>query len=173
VNLKATGLMTVASVSLFVLTACGLMSSLPVSGISALAGASGQQAMWTDVPAFEGATQDAKEALGTSLFNQAQATEKSKMETMLFRTAKSPQDVAAFYTGDRMKQLGWAPMGLGSSSNGCTQDHFEGQARTICEFGKKNEEGRSIDLTIDARVDPTTNNTRLVFVRTVGSLVTP
>jgi hypothetical protein len=173
VNRKVSGLLALAAVLLFAVTACGLMSSIPVPGVGALVGGGGQQAMWPDVPAFEGATQDAKEALGASLFNQAQASEKSKMETMLFRTAKSPQDVAAFYTLDRMKQQGWSPQGLGSSSNGCSQDHYEGQPRTICEFGKKNEEGRSIDLTIDARIDPAANNTRLVFVRTVGSLVTP
>jgi hypothetical protein len=128
---------------------------------------------WADVPAFPGATQNPNEALGTSLFNQAQANEKSKMETVIFHTDKKPPEIAAFYNDEMMKSKGWLFGMDGTDETGCTQDKYEGQPRTMCTFYKKNEEGREIELTIDARDDPNGgNNTRLILVRITGSLVT-
>ncbi|MCL4395011.1 MAG: hypothetical protein M1482_09460 [Chloroflexi bacterium] len=153
-----------------VLSACGIGGAPSVAGL--VPNASAQQ-MWPDVPAFQGATQDPKEALGTSLFNQAQADQKSKMETMIFRTSRAPSEVADFYTADLMKTNGWDVSETSFSPTGCSQDHYENQPRTICSFSKKNEEGREIDLSIDARADPQANNTRLIYTRITGSLVTP
>ncbi len=155
------------------LSACGMASQ--VQTVANVVNAStSTQPIWSDVPAFEGATQDPKEGLGTSLFNQAQADQKSKMETMIFHTTKSPADIAGFYTQARMSEKGWTPQGLGTSQGGCLQDHYDGQPRAMCSFMRKNEEGREIDLTIDARPDPNGHNdTRRVFVRETGSLVTP
>jgi hypothetical protein len=128
---------------------------------------------WTDVPAFPGATQNPNEALGTSLFNQAQADKKSKMETIIFHTDKKPAEIVAFYNDDKMKTKGWLLGMDGTADTGCTQDKLEGQPRAICEFYKKTTEGREIELTIDAQADPNGgNNTRLVLVRITGSLVT-
>lgn len=158
---------TLLGTLMFALLACDVMGAIP-----GLPGASKPQTMWSDVPAFEGATQDPKDALATGIFNQSQADQKSKAETLLFRTSKIPADVAAFYTDERMKQLGWTPQGLGNAKSGCYQDNYEGQPRAICQFTKKNEESRQIDLTIDARVDAQTKNTRLIFIRTVGSITT-
>ncbi len=160
---KLFGLMLV--VAALALMACDVMSL--ISG-------GGQQAMWSDVPAFPGATQDPTDALATSMFNGAQAGQKSGMQTLLFQTSKSPQDVAAFYTDDLMKQQGWTVFEVSFSKSGCSQDHYEGQPRTICEFTKKSPEGRELYLSIDARPDPKAPNmTRLIFVYTTGSLVTP
>jgi hypothetical protein len=162
-NRKTLNWIALLGTLMFALLACDVMSVIP--GLPAA-----QQQMWSDVPAFTGATQDAKEALGAGVFNQAQADQKSKMETLLFRTTKPPADVAAFYTDDRMGSLGWTPQGLGNAKSGCYQDNYEGQPRAICQFVKKNEEGRAIDLTIDARNDPQAKNTRLTYVRITGSL---
>lgn len=96
------------------------------------------------------------------------------MRTLIFQTTKTPQDVAAFYTADRMKQNGWSVSETSFSDTGCSQDHYEGQPRTICEFSKKSSEGRELELSIDARPDPSnSSSTRLIFVYTTGSLVTP
>ncbi len=168
-NRKIFGMMLTTAMLMFTLLACDIASGIP--GLSGLPGMGGAQAMWSDVPAFEGATQDAKEALGAGIFNQAQADQKSKMETLLYRTSKQPADVAAFYNDDRMKSFGWSPQGLGNAKSGCYQDLYEGQPRAICQFSKKNEEGRAIELMIDARIDPQVKNTRLTFVRITGSVI--
>jgi hypothetical protein len=174
-NKKMLGLLLVVPALTFLLLACDVMSFVPgLGGAGGVGGSSSQQAMWPDVPAFEGATQDPKDALGTSLFNNAQSGQASGMRTLIFKTSKTPPDVAAFYTVDRMKQNGWSVSESSFSDTGCSQDHYEGQPRTICAFSKKSPEGRELELSIDARPDPANSGaTRLIFVYTTGSLVTP
>jgi len=148
--------------------ACGL----PLPKMPGLPGGSATTP-WADVPAFPGSTVNANEALGTSLFNQAQAKDKSKMETVILHTDKTPADVAAFYSDKMMKDNGWGFGMDGSADTGCTQDKLEGQPRAICEYFKKDKDGREISLTLDAGADPNGGkNTRIVLVRIAGSLVT-
>jgi hypothetical protein len=157
------GLLMLITAVWFTLIACGIglpkLPGMPSGDTSGL---------WSDVPMFKGATQDANEALGTTLFNQAQADQKSKMETLIFHTDKQPSDVADFYTDALMKKQGWAPNNF-SNSAGCTTDTYEDQPRAICMFSKKDADGRKVELDIDARPDPKGNQIRLVFVRTVMS----
>ena len=166
-NIKQKGLVIVVLIAAWVIViGCGI-------GLPKLPGLPGSSASmpWADVPAFPGSTQDMKESMATSLFNQAQASEKSKMETVLFYTDKKTSDVAAFYNDEMMKKAGnWGPDF--SSSTGCTQDKLEGEPRAICSFIKKDADGREYTLSIDARKNPKGTNTQLIFVRTVGSLIT-
>jgi hypothetical protein len=126
--------------------------------------------LWADVPAFPGASQHLNEQIGTSLFNQAQANEKSKMETIILYTDKKPPEIAAFYNDEMMKKQGWAPESTGET--GCTQDKMEGDPRAICSFTKKDAQGREYNLTIDATKNPNGTDTRLILVRIAGSLIT-
>jgi hypothetical protein len=147
------------------LIACGL----PIPGIPG----GSASTPWADVPAFPGATQNPNEALGTSLLNQAQSDSQSKVETEILHTDKIPSDIAAFYSDEMMKSKGWGLGRDGTSDKACTQDKLEGQPRAICEYAKKDADGREITLNIVAGADPNGGkNTRIVLIRTAGSLIT-
>ncbi len=120
----------------------------------------GGQKMWSDVPAFEGTTQDVSDAIFVPLFNLTEIGKKSgKIESLTFYTARSTQEIGAFYTPERMKPFGWAGT--------CTQTPYHGEPRAECDYSKTNEDEAQVLLSIDARPDPNNKSrTRLIFDRT-------
>ena len=122
-----------------VLIGCGI-------GLPKIPGLPGGSAStpWTDVPAFPGSTQNPNEALGTTLFNQAQASSKSKMETIILHTDKTPAEIAAFYSDAMMKGNGWGFGMDGTADTACSQDKMEGQPRAICDYFKKERTGAKL-----------------------------
>jgi hypothetical protein len=115
--------------------------------------------LWPDVPPLEGATKaDLEIPLGARLAIRAMM--QGKINFISFTTDKSAQEVADFYSTDRMKAAGWMP-----SEKGCIGD-TEDQAThgAICLYSRKDtnkEEGLAIVLAQDQK----TNKTNIFYAR--------
>jgi len=142
----------------------------------------GESTLWLDVPVFKDSTPD----LNTNLFTNQLATQ---MFTLFYYSPKPSAEVAAFYTDDLMAQNGWSPQSYdivnhfsvgegqgaqipkGKTAGGCEMFKFHGQPATLCTFSKLDDSNRDIELTIDASPDDKTNQTLLLYTRTIGSVV--
>jgi hypothetical protein len=142
----------------------------------------GQTVLWSDVPVFKDSTPD----LNTNQFINQLATQ---MFSLTYYSPKTPAEVAAFYSDDLMAKNGWSPQShdivnhfsvghgqgaqipKGETSGGCEMDEFHGQPGALCTFSKLDDSNRDIELTIDASADDKSDQTLLLYTRTIGSVV--
>ena len=115
--------------------------------------------LWPDVPPFEGATKaDLEIPLGARL--AIRALMQGKINFIAFTTDRSPQDVQAFYSKDRMKAAGWT-----ASDKGCVGDTEDKDTHgAVCLYKRKDgkqEDGLAIVLAQNEK----TKKTEIFYAR--------
>lgn len=115
--------------------------------------------LWTDVPAFEGATKtDMAIPLAARLI--IQAAMQGKINFIAFTTNSAPQEVQNFYTKERMAAAGWT-----ASEEGCVGSAQDQSSQAAaCFFNRKDgakEEGLAIIVTRDEQ----TKQTQIFYAR--------
>jgi len=134
------------------LSGCGAVRSLvgPATGTVAN--------LWPDVPAYPTAT---KADLGMPVPVQLllQSATGGRFDLIAFTTPRTPPEIVAFYTLDRMRQMGWA-----ANSTGCVGDKNSPDGG-ICIFTRK-EGIKDITLAIViSKDDPPSRNTSIYYAR--------
>jgi hypothetical protein len=119
-------------------------------------------ALWSDVPPMEGATLNRDLQLPVVARVALQAASQGNFEFVAYVTDKSPQDVANFYTNERMSAQGWT-----AENGGCTS--LSGDSGTtagggFCLFSRK-DDNRDTALFIFAARDEQQAQTQLFYVR--------
>lgn len=155
---------------MFVTLGCGLVNSLVGGG-----GATKAAALWADVPAMEGMTQENIELpLPIKLAVQAlvkasgpsEGVRVDNFEIVAFTSAKTPDDVKVFYTTERMQAAGWnAP-----DQPGCAgMSDSPSVGATFCMFAKQNPTNKSI-LVLAAMRNESDTAMNLFFLRFDGDV---
>jgi hypothetical protein len=154
---------------MIMMTGCGFVGSL-VGGSTTKAAA-----LWADVPAMEGMTQENIDLplpiklAAQGLIKASGASEGVRVdnfEVVAFTSAKTPSDVQAFYTQERMKAAGWNA----SDQPGClgaTDQQLAGGM--FCMFGKQGATNESF-LIIVATRDENKPQMDLFLLRFDGAL---
>ncbi|WP_169239154.1 hypothetical protein [Candidatus Roseilinea sp. NK_OTU-006] len=157
---------------LLVTSGCGPIGSL-------VGGGSGTQtaALWADVPAMEGMKQDNIELpLPIKLAVQAlvkasgssEGVRVDNFEIITFTSVKTPEDVKAFYTNERMQSAGWNM----PDQPGCAgMSDSPSAGATFCLFGKQNPTNKSF-LVLAAMRNENDTAMNLFFLRFDGDVVT-
>ena len=170
-----TRLMALILVSALVfIMGCGMVNSLlnqavPSGGTAA--------DLWPDVPKMEGMTKsDIEMPLAIRLVAQAAikaaaanaGDSNAGMEFIVYTTTKTPDDLAAFYTKERMQAAGWNNPDM----PGCTGENSSTSGASniggLCLFAKE-EGGKGSLLAIIAAQDTKTKETQLFFSRISGT----
>lgn len=155
---------------MFVASGCGTISSLVGGG-----GGSKAAALWSDVPAMEGMTQDHIELplpikLAAQAFIRASGASEGvrldNFEIVSFTSAKTPEDVRAFYTNERMQAAGWNATDQPGCA-GATDQQLAGG--TFCLFSKRGASNESFLVIVAAR-DQNDARMNLFFLRFDGAL---
>lgn len=156
--------------TLFVTSGCGLIGSLVGEGGGTQVGA-----MWADVPVMEGMTKENLDLpLPVRLAVQAlirasgasEGVRVDNFEIITFTSAKTPDDVKAFYTNERMQAAGWNM----ADQPGCSSMSDTSSAgATFCLFGKQNPTNQSLLVLAATRNENETTMT-VFFMRFEGDL---
>ena len=176
-----------ALLALFTMS-CGLMDTV-VNGVANKVGnavigtgdAGTVAELWPDVPKLDSLKQEniglstaAKLAFGVVI--NASSKGKGTVNFIAFTTKQTPQDVADFYTNDRMTGTGWDK----SDQTGC--GGFNGDtpgsvsSGDICGFSKDLGNNKQALLGIFIAIDPSTKLTQVFFMRleaTIDPTATP
>lgn len=136
-------------------TGCGLIGSL-------IGGGSSAGALWSDVPPMDGATINKDLQLPTFARLAVQAMAQGNLEFVAYVTPKTPQEVADFYTVERMQAAGWTSSGGG----GCqaSSDNSGSGAGGFCAFTKKENNKETVLAIIIAKDDKSTQ-TQIFYIR--------
>jgi hypothetical protein len=148
-----------AAVLLFT-TGCGMIGNLIGGGGAAAA------RLWADVPPMDGAAPDTSLQLPPVARLAVQALVQGNIEFIAYTTPKSPQEVADFYTPERMQAAGWS-----AGTGGCqvTNDTSGGTGGGgLCTFSKT-EGDREIVLAIVIARDQNATQTQIFYVRAQGA----
>jgi hypothetical protein len=115
--------------------------------------------LWSDVPAFEGASKtDLAMPLGARLLIRTMM--QGKVNFIAFTTNRSAQEVQNFYNDARMHQSGWE-----TSEAGCTGDTQDGESRGVICFFKRADGGKEEGLAIIVAQDQKTGKTDIFYAR--------
>jgi hypothetical protein len=150
--------------AMFMTMGCNMVGSLFGGG------SSGNRELWSDVPKMDGMNA-ADLGLPLAAKLAIQAAFQGAIDYVAFNTDKTPADVQAFYTAEKMTEAGWKS----DSNMGCIGDESGGAAGLglLCFFAK-DANGKQEALAIVAAVDDATKKTQVFFARIdVSSLVTP
>ena len=115
--------------------------------------------LWTDVPAFKGATKvDMAIPLGARLIIRTAMD--GRINFIVFTTNRSAQAVKDFYSKERMKAAGWT-----TGEEGCVTDAEKKDIQgAVCFFNRKDgsrEEGLAIVIAQDEK----TGETNIFYAR--------
>jgi hypothetical protein len=143
-------------------TGCGLIGNL-IGG-----GGTAASALWADVPPMDGATPNKDLQLPPVARLAVQAVAQGNLEFVAYVTPKTLQEVADFYTAERMAAAGWT-----SQTGGCqaTNDTSGTGGGGLCLFTKA-EAGRETSLFIVTAKDNQSPQTQIFYVRVQGSNAT-
>lgn len=158
------------ALAMLVTSGCGLIGSLVGGG-----GGTQTAALWADVPAMEGMKQENIELpLPIKLAVQAlvkasgssEGVRVDNFEIVTFTSAKTPDDVKAFYTNERMQAAGWNM----PDQPGCAgMSDSPSVGATFCLFGKQNPTNKSFLVLAAMRNENDTAMT-LFFMRFDGDV---
>jgi hypothetical protein len=151
-------------------------------GLDALFGGNASQpaAMWPDVPQMEGMTKENTDLplplrlILQGLVQSAGADQGIRLDNFQLlaytSSSKSPADVKAFYTLDRMRSAGWNS----AEQIGCIEGTEQASSGDVfCLFSKGSGGSGSLLVVIGTR-DQNQNTTNIYFVRFEGALpITP
>ncbi len=131
--------------------------------------------LWTDVPRMDGLTSAEQDIpIYVKLYVQtvlrATSGGEGSVDWIVFTTDKTPGDIEAFYTLERMGGQGWD---VESQDTACLSGTEQGvnEVGTICVFEKQGSNKQDL-LAIMAGTDTTTNQTDVFFLRLTAN-VTP
>ncbi len=156
--------------AMLTLSGCGVVDSL-------LGGSKGGtiSKLWADVPAMDGATQSdiamplAAKLILQSVMKASAQSDGAKLDSfdfIAFTTSKTPEEVQAFYTTEKMTAAGWN----GKDQPGCTGGKSDaGLGGAICIFGKgdgPDKGGAALFMMIGQ--DEKTKQTSIYYVRAEG-----
>lgn len=115
--------------------------------------------LWSDVPAFAGATKtDLQIPLGARLI--LRAAMQGKISFIAFTTSKTAQDVKDFYTPDLMKAAGWTP-----NDKGCIGDTEDKKNQGAVCFFERKDSGKDEGLAIIVAENEKTKQTDIFYAR--------
>lgn len=163
IKIVLVGLLALAA---FVLSGCGL-----VQGIMGSQGGTVSN-LWSDVPPLPNATkanfsipplvqlviQGFIQAANADSTND---TKLDKFDFIAYESTQTPQQVAEFYTPDKMKSAGWDA----EDTPGCTSTTGDAGAGGFCAFGKNMSDNAGTVLLIIPVKDDSTNKTQVFFIR--------
>jgi hypothetical protein len=158
INMKKIVIPIALVVTLLFTTGCGLIGSLIGGG-----GRSSVGSLWPDVPPMEGATPNKDLQLPTFARLAVQAIAQGNLEFIAYVTTKSPQEVADFYTAERMQALGWS-----SDTGGCQVGNDANAGGGFCAFAKK-EDNKETALIIATAKDEKSGETQIFYIRAQGT----
>jgi hypothetical protein len=146
------------AVMLLFTAGCGFVGNL-IGG-----GGSTATTLWADVPPMDGAAPDARLQLPPVARLAVQAVVQGNLEFIAYTTSKSPQEVADFYTVERMQAAGW-----NAGTGGCqvTNDNSGSGGGGLCTFNKT-DGNREIVLAIVIARDQNAAQTQIYYVRAQG-----
>ncbi|MBI4670672.1 MAG: hypothetical protein HY741_03260 [Chloroflexi bacterium] len=133
--------------------------------------------LWSDVPALDGATKvNLDLPLPVQLiiqgFIQAANNDSSsdtrldKFDFIAYQSALTPQQVAEFYTLEKMQAAGWNS----SDTPGCTAGTGDTSGSAgFCVFGKTGDGGKQTVLLILPVQDDQTKQTQVFYIRFEGT----
>ena len=157
--------------------ACSLSGLIP--GVGGSNSSSGTVAnLWPDVPKMDGITVIQQDMplefqLAVQAFFAAASGNQGSINFIAYTTDKTPADVVAYYSADRMKTAGWDS----TDQTGCIADTSSTTPTAqagICFFGKTNADNTGTLLAIVPSVDTTTKKTDIFFARIdVKNISTP
>jgi hypothetical protein len=170
---------------MFVLLCLAAVMALSCSPLSTAANAVANQVvgsgfrvvdqLWTDVPRMDGMTSAEQDVpIWVKLYVQtvlrAMSGGEGSVDWIVFTTKKTPSDIEAYYTLDRMGSQGWDTQGQDTA---CLSGSEQGvsEAGLICVFEKQGSNKQDL-LAIMAGTDTTTNQTDIFFLRLTAK-VTP
>jgi hypothetical protein len=157
-NMKKMVIPVALVVTLLFTTGCGLIGSLMGGG-----GRSSVGTLWSDVPPMEGATPNKDLQLPPFARLAVQAITQGNLEFIAYVTTKTPQEVADFYTPERMQALGWS-----SDSGACQVGSGDNSGGGFCTFAKK-EDNKETALIIATAKDDKTGETQIFYIRAQGA----
>jgi hypothetical protein len=163
-----TGIFIVVSVLVLSSLACSLSGLIPGVGGSS-SGAGTVTDLWPDVPKMDGITilqQDIplEIRLVVQTFFAAASGNQGSINFIAYSTDKTPADVVAYYSTDRMKSAGWDS----TNQTGCISDTSSSTPTIqggMCLFGKTAKDNTGTLLAIVPSVDSTTKKTDIFFAR--------
>ena len=162
------GVFIVVSVLVFSSLACSLSGFLPgAAGSGSSAGTVTD--LWPDVPKMDGITTIQQDMplefrLMVQTFFAAASGNQGSVNFIAYQTDKTPADVVAYYSTDRMKSAGWDS----TEQTGCIADTSSSTPTAqggICLFGKTAKNKTGTLLAIVPSVDSTTKKTDIFFAR--------
>lgn len=166
---------------IFIVIGVLVLSSLACSLSGLLSSATGSGGgtvsdLWPDVPKMDGMTvlqQDVpvEVRLMVQTFFAAASGNQGSVDFIGYSTDKSPADVVAYYSADRMKSAGWDS----TEQTGCIADTTSSTPTAqggICLFGKTAKDNTGTLLAIVPSVDTTTKKTDIFFARIVVKDIT-
>lgn len=140
-------------------TGCGLIGNL-IGG-----GGTSASTLWADVPPMDGATVNKDLQLPTFARLAVQAMAQGSLEFVAYVTPKTPQEVADFYTAERMQAAGWE-----SGTGGCqaTNDNSGSGGGGFCAFTRKDGNKETVLAIITAKDDKSAQ-TQIFYIRAQGN----
>lgn len=165
----------------FALVGLLVLAGVIVSGCSLAQSLMGNQGgtvanLWSDVPPLPNATKadisipPLANLIITGFIQAANAqnsdsdTKLDKFDFIAFQSAETPQQVAEFYTQEKMTAAGWNS----EDTPGCQVGAGSGAAGGFCAFGKKNGSTDTVLLILPVREDNATQ-TQVFFIRFEGT----
>lgn len=141
-------------------TGCGLIGNLIGSG------GSSASTLWSDVPPMDGATPNKDLQLPTFARLAVQAMAQGNLEFIAYVTPKTPQEVADFYTVERMQAAGWTSSGGG----GCqaANDTNSTGGGGFCAFTRTDDNKETVLAIIIAK-DDKSSQTQIFYIRAQGN----
>ena len=156
-------LVALLALTMVLTTGCNMVGSLFGGG------GGGARALWSDVPSMDALKAESLD-LPLAARLSIQAAFQGAIDYASFTTDKTPADVQAFYTDEKMKESGWD-----AGDMGCIGDAQGGAAAggAVCFFTKETE-GKQEALAIIVAADDTTKKTQIFFARIdLSKLETP
>jgi|SRR5581483_946087 hypothetical protein len=158
----------------FVVSGCGIANSLMGKNAGTVSD------LWSDVPPLDGASKvnlDIPLPMQLIIQGFVQAanadnsndTKLDKFDFIAYQTSMSPQQVAQFYTLDKMKAAGWNSEDTPGCTAGTDTSGTTSGAAGFCAFGKKDNAGKATVLLIIPFQDSQTNQTQVFYVRFEGT----
>lgn len=115
--------------------------------------------LWTDVPAFDGATK-ADMAIPLAARMALRTMMQGKLNFIAFTTNRNAQEVQDFYSNERMHAAGWKP-----SETGCVGDTEDKASQGLVCFFDREESGKKEGLAIIVAQDEKSNQTDIFYAR--------
>ncbi len=138
---------------------CGLISRV----IGGATGGAPAAELWADVPKLDGATKT-EAAMPLPIKLLVQTMTQGKFDFVVYKTAKTPDDINAFYAKEKMTGLGWAADSTGCNVTSTPAENGKSVSGGICAFTRNDAGKESVLLILLGQVDGSTD-TQLFYVR--------